>query len=412
MTGTGTQSGVCDLLEPLSERELAEWRGIPARQQPVWEDTGRASDGRHRLTALPPLVRPEEIVQLGQLLDRCASGALSVVQVGNCAEEPRESDPHSVERMAGLIDALAATWQLITGRQVVRVGRMAGQYAKPRSEPMETVEGRQIAVYRGHMVNRPGATEGDRRHLSDHMMECYRSAGRVLAALNDRRDEPASLSKIWTSHEALVLDYELGLLRRDAMGRLFLTSTHWPWVGERTRQIDHAHVRLLAAIHNPVACKIGPSATPRDVRNLCRVLNSRGQPGRLTLISRMGAEKVEKILPPLVAAARDAKCPVLWMCDPMHANTRRQEGTKIRVVEDITTELRRFHHCVTAAGGVPAGIHLEATPADVGECVSAGDAARMDPRRYTTLCDPRLNPMQAQTVLWAAASAVAGGPCN
>ncbi|MEU5117191.1 3-deoxy-7-phosphoheptulonate synthase [Streptomyces longwoodensis] len=333
---------------------MAEWRRLPARQQPMWEDIGRAGECMRRLASLPPLVSPKEIDRLSQVLGRCASGALSVVQVGNCAEEPRESDPHSVRRLAGLIDTLAGTWQLVTGTPVVRVGRMAGQYAKPRSEPMETVGGRRLAVFRGHMVNRPGPVEGDRRHLPDHMLDCYWSAARVLADLRNLREEPSCQSRIWTSHEALVLDYELALLRRDGLGRAFLTSTHWPWVGERTRQLDHTHVRLLATIRNPVACKVGPTATPEYIRNLCLLLNPRNEPGRLTLISRMGAAKVGELLPPLVAAARDVKCPVLWMCDPMHANTRRQNGVKTRLVEDITTEIRRFHQCVSETGG-PAG---------------------------------------------------------
>ncbi|MFJ7768071.1 3-deoxy-7-phosphoheptulonate synthase [Streptomyces sp. NPDC097107] len=384
---------------------MDEWRRIPAHQQPVWEDSEGARESRRRLTALPALVEPAEIDRLRDVLSRCVDGSLSVVQVGSCAEDPRESARESVRRLVGLIEALAGTWQLVTGTPVVRVGRMAGQYAKPRSQPTEMVDGRRLAVFRGHMVNRPEPGIADRRHLPDRMLHCYESSAAVLSEMRRLGEEPSGQPHVWTSHEALVLDYELALLRRDSRGRTLATSTHWPWVGERTRQLDHAHVRMLASIGNPVACKLGPTATPEDVRGLCQALNPRGEPGRLTLIARMGADRVADLLPPLVTTALDAQCPVLWLCDPMHANTRSQGGFKTRLIEDITTELQRFYHCVTAAGGVPGGIHLEATSADVVECVSEAADTRIDPARYTSLCDPRLNPSQAQAVLEAAAHA-------
>ena len=354
---------------------------------------------------LPPLVEPTEIDRLRHVLSQCVDGELSIVQVGSCAEEPKESAQDSVRRLVGLIEALAGTWQLVTGIPVVRVGRMAGQYAKPRSQPTEMVDGRQLAVFRGHMVNRPESGTADRRHLPDHMLRCYESSAGVLDELRRLGVEESGQPWIWTSHEALVLDYELASLRRDARGRTFLTSTHWPWVGERTRQLDRAHVRMLASISNPVACKLGPTATPEDVRGLCQALNPRREPGRLTLIARMGADRVADLLPPLVATALDARCPVLWLCDPMHANTRSRDGVKTRLIEDITTELQQFYHCVTAAGGLPGGVHLEATPADVVECVSDATDTQIDPARYTSLCDPRLNPGQAHAVLEAAAHA-------
>ncbi|MFE9371623.1 3-deoxy-7-phosphoheptulonate synthase [Streptomyces sp. NPDC006711] len=393
---------------PLSEAEMDEWRRLPARQQPVWEDGERARECRRVLAKSPGLVTAAEVDELRGILSRCALGGLDIVQVGDCAEDPEQSAPDAVGRTMGLIDALAGMWQLTTGNPVVRVGRIAGQYAKPRSEPTETVDGRPLAVYRGHMVNRPDTTEADRRHVPDHMLHCYRSASQVLAELERLRTAPACQPRIWTSHEALVLDYELALLRRDDTGRTLLTSTHWPWIGERTRQPGGAHVRLLASVINPVACKIGPAATPDDVLALCQALNPEREPGRLTLIARMGEDRVGDALPPLVEAAVAARHPVLWLCDPMHANTYRSGGFKTRLTKAITSELQQFRRCVTESGGVPGGVHLEATSADVAECVGEETGAEPEHERYTTLCDPRLNPRQALSVLDAAGRAAAG----
>ncbi|MEU5117152.1 3-deoxy-7-phosphoheptulonate synthase [Streptomyces longwoodensis] len=390
---------------PLTEAQLDEWRRLPAHQQPVWEDSERAEECRRVLTESPGLVTAAEVAELLRVLSQCALGEVDIIQVGDCAEDPAGSAPDAVRRTMGLIEALAGMWQLTTGKPVVRVGRMAGQYAKPRSAPTEAVGGRPLAVYRGHMINRPEATETSRRHVPDHMLHCYRSAGRVLAELERLRTDPASQPRIWTSHEALVLDYELGLLRRDDSGRMLLTSTHWPWIGERTRQPDGAHVRLLASVINPVACKIGPSASPDDVLALCEALNPERETGRLTLITRMGEDRVSEALPPLVEATAAARHPVLWLCDPMHANTRLREGVKTRLMEAITSELQQFRRCVTESGGVAGGVHLEATATNVAECISEETGVELDRTRYTTLCDPRLNPDQALSVLAAAGRA-------
>ncbi|WP_258047215.1 3-deoxy-7-phosphoheptulonate synthase [Streptomyces sp. SM13] len=394
-------------LQPLTEDELDGWLRLPACQQPAWENSERARECRRRLQTLPGLVSSAEVERLRHLLVQCATGALTVIQVGHCAEQPLESHPGAVRRMAGLIDALAGTWQFITGAPAVRVGRMAGQYAKPRSAPTESVDGSELDVFRGHMVNRPGPDAQERRHLPEHMLHCYHSAERVMTELRRMEGPPHYRPAVWTSHEALILDYELALLRRDRAGATLLTSTHWPWIGERTRQLDGAHVQLLASVSNPVACKIGPTATPEDIGGLCRALNPDNVPGRLTLISRMGADVVGDLLPPLVKVATDLRCPVLWMCDPMHANTRRHNGVKTRFVCDVRTELRLFYECVAAAGAIPAGVHLEATPSDVAECVSEGCEVQGDAHHYTTLCDPRLNPGQALDVVQSAARTVA-----
>jgi 3-deoxy-7-phosphoheptulonate synthase len=201
---------------------------------------------------------------------------------------------------------------------------------------------------------------------------------------------------VWTSHEALLLDYELPMLRPTDDGQLMLASTHLPWIGDRTRQVDGAHVRLLATVVNPVACKVGPTMTVDELLRLCEVLDPDRVPGRLTLIARMGADLVGQQLPPLVHAVRTAGHPVIWLCDPMHANTvRRPDGRKTRLVPTMIREVEEFQHAVRAERGVAGGLHLETTPNDVLECLPDEERTEGD---YTTLCDPRLNPQQAALV--------------
>lgn len=384
----------------LDRAAIEEWLDRPARQQPEWEDARRAQACRRTLSSWPGLVEAADIDRLRRLLAQCAAGERSVVQAGDCAEAPQDCAPEVVLRKLGLIDALVGLWQVTTATPVVRVGRIAGQYAKPRSTPTEHVDGRPLPVYRGHMVNRPGTTEAQRRHRPENLLDCYRSAARTLGEMRRLGADADGRPTVWTSHEALVLDYEVPLLRRDAHGRLFLSSTHWPWIGERTRAVDEAHIHLLAAVSNPVACKLGPSATPREVLALCTALDPQRVPGRLTFITRMGAAAVAAKLPDLVRTVREAGHPVLWMCDPMHANTvRTDNGLKTRTMEAVTAELSQFRHSVTAAGGIAGGVHLKTTPAPVAECAGAGEQPDGAPDRYTTLCDPRLNLRQALTVL-------------
>jgi isochorismate hydrolase len=229
----------------------------------------------------------------------------------------------------------------------------------------------------------------------------YQAASQILTYLSptsQRRIEP----EVWTSHEALLLDYEVPMLRRDRGGRLALTSTHWPWIGERTRQLEGAHVGLLADVVNPVACKVGPRMEVDELLALCARLDSEREPGRLALIARMGADAAMDLLPPLVAAVRAAGHPVIWLVDPMHANTvTTTEGRKTRVVETLVREVTAFQTAVRSVGGIPGGIHLETTPDDVTECVDALNGAERIGEKYTTLCDPRLNPRQAVLVVSA-----------
>ncbi|AUG79103.1 phospho-2-dehydro-3-deoxyheptonate aldolase [Kitasatospora sp. MMS16-BH015] len=376
-----------------------------AVQQPSWADPVRAAATRAELARLPGLVTDEEVRQLRALLAEAASGHYEVIQAGDCAEDPAECDPSTVMRKAGLLDALAGVMVAGTGRPVLRIGRIAGQFAKPRSTDTELVDGVELPVYRGHLINGPEPTPADRRADPRRMLDCYHAAAAAVTHLRQRTSAWTlpSGAPVWTSHEALVFDYELPLLRRAASGRILLTSTHLPWIGERTRQPDGPHVMMLARIANPVACKVGPTMRPEELLALCARLDPERESGRLTLISRMGADAVSTALPPLVTAVQEAGHRVVWLCDPMHGNTvKSPSGAKVRSVRTLAAEVLAFRQAVTEAGGTPAGLHLETTPFDVAECVW-GDPAELGtqapgPARRAAApshCDPRLNPAQA-----------------
>ncbi|RJQ70776.1 phospho-2-dehydro-3-deoxyheptonate aldolase [Pseudonocardiaceae bacterium YIM PH 21723] len=389
---------------------------LVAHQQPRWEDPAQVERVRGVLANCPPLVEIESLSRLRMLLAGVAAGHAQVVQAGDCAEDPAECTAAQVERKTGLLQLLGDVVSAITHQPVVPVGRIAGQYAKPRSAATEWVGGVQLPVYRGHMVNGPQPDPEARRPDPQRLLTGYWSASQVMAHLCPTpraRVDPA----VWTSHEALLLDYEIPMLRRDRQGRLALTSTHWPWIGERTHQLDGAHVELLADVINPVACKVGPRMTATELIGLCARLDPEREPGRLTFIARMGADAVADLLPPLVEAVSDAGHPVIWLVDPMHANTvTSADGRKTRVVETIIREVTAFQAAVRSAGGVPGGIHLETTPAAVTECVDDEYGVDRLGDDYTTFCDPRLNPRQAVSVAlaWQAPvpSRSGGEPCR
>ncbi|MER7003734.1 3-deoxy-7-phosphoheptulonate synthase [Dactylosporangium sp. NPDC000555] len=383
---------------------LAELRARPARQQPDWDDPAGLAAARETLTRQPALVRTADVLDLRARLARVAAGEAYVVQAGDCAEDPGECTYGDVTRKAGLVDMLAGALQLDTGRPVLRVGRLAGQLAKPRSRDTEVVGGQELPVYRGHLVNGPEPDPERRRPDPARLVAGYHTARDVLAHLGwqARPGTPWLTPPTWASHEALLLDYELPQLRRTATGRLLLASTHWPWIGERTRQLDGAHVALLAAVVNPVACKVGPGTRAEDLVALCQRLDPHREPGRLTLIARLGAAAVDERLPVLAAAVHAAGHPVVWLVDPMHGNTvTTPHGLKTRFLETVVREVRSFQCAVREAGGVAGGLHLETTPDDVTECVADASCADRVGDKYTTLCDPRLNPSQAMSVIAA-----------
>ncbi len=389
------------------EDVIREIRIRGALQQPEWSDLPQVNRVGEALASRPTLVQPDDLATLRTLLGKVALGEALVLQSGDCAEDPQECTRQHVARKSALLDLLAGTLGLRTGKPVIRAGRIAGQFAKPRSKPTEVIDGVELPVFRGHMVNGPEADPEIRRPDPLRILTGYMAAGDIVEHLGWRdraagRDVVEPL--VWTSHEALLLDYETPMLRVDDKGRLFLGSTHWPWIGERTRQVEGAHVALLSQVANPVACKVGPGMEPDELLALCEKLDPWRDPGRLTLIARMGAEAVSDRLPKLVDAVRGAGHPVVWLSDPVHGNTvTAPGGYKTRLVETVSLEVSRFVEAVRGAGGVAGGLHLETTPDDVTECASTEADLDSVGERYTSCCDPRLNPAQAVAVVsaWA-----------
>ncbi|WP_275041563.1 3-deoxy-7-phosphoheptulonate synthase [Nocardiopsis chromatogenes] len=383
---------------------LHETGSDTAPQQPDWAGDPFLPTARRELRARPPLVRVGDTDRLRALLARVARGDALVVLAGDCAEDPAECGARDIAAKAGLVEMLAGRMKLASRRPVVRAARIAGQFAKPRSRPTEVVAGVELESFRGHLVNGPEPDPVTRRPDPARLLGGYTAARTAMGHLGwlGSRGAADGSGPVWTAHEALLLDYELSLVRPAGDGRELLASTHWPWLGERTRDPGGRHAALLARVANPVACKVGPTASPDELVRLCAVLDPDRRPGRLTLTARMGAGTAADALPPLVAAVRRAGHPVVWMCDPMHGNTvSTPAGLKTRYVEAIVQEAAEFQAAVRGAGGVAGGLHLEATPDPVTECVwdrgRTGDVAG----KYTTFCDPRLNPEQAAAVVGA-----------
>ncbi|MFD7914420.1 3-deoxy-7-phosphoheptulonate synthase [Streptomyces sp. NPDC059752] len=385
---------------------VTEMQSAKALQQPEWNDLSQVQRVREILGSRPPLVRVDDVHTLRSLLASVAAGEAHVVQAGDCAEDPEECTAEHVRRKSAVLDLLATTLKMVTGKPVIRVGRIAGQFAKPRSNSFEQAGDLVLPVYRGHMVNSPEPDFEKRQPDPLRILTGYMAAGDIMEHLGWRapalRAWPGIEPLVWTSHEALLLDYEVSMIREVGDGRRWLGSTHWPWIGERTRQLDGAHVEMLADVVNPVACKVGPSMTTEEITALCERLDPLREPGRLTLISRMGADAVEERLPSLVAAVRAAGHPVIWLCDPMHGNTvTAPGGKKTRLLTTLAREIAGFRRAVAAAGGVVGGLHLETTPDDVTECVADITSLGSVGDRHTTFCDPRLNSRQAVSLVTA-----------
>ncbi|ALG09307.1 3-deoxy-7-phosphoheptulonate synthase [Kibdelosporangium phytohabitans] len=375
-----------------------------AAQQPVWHDHARLDWVRTELASRPALVRAADVDRLRSILARVAAGQAHVVQAGDCAEDPADRTAGYVARKTALLDLLAGTLKLITSKPVVRAGRIAGQFTKPRSVGTQLVGGVELPVYRGHMVNSPEPDPLSRRPAPERILDCYQAASDVMGHLGwlDGSVLSGVDAPVWTSHEALLLDYEIPMIRQDWTGRPVLASTHWPWIGNRTRQIDGAHVALLAQVRNPLSCKVDANITVGELLELCERLDPGREPGRLTLISRMGATAVAGRLPALAAAVRAAGHPVVWLCDPMHGNTiRTPDGLKTRLMDAMLREVDDFQSAIAAGGGVAGGLHLETTPENVTECVANESELDRVGDKYTSLCDPRLTPEQAVAVVSA-----------
>ncbi|MEY2779760.1 MAG: hypothetical protein RL623_940, partial [Actinomycetota bacterium] len=365
----------------------SSWQAFPAVQQPQWPDNGALDNALKQIATFPPLVFAGEARSLQTALGQVASGNAFLLQAGDCAESFEEFSAVNIREKLRVILQMAVMLTYSMGVPVVKVGRIAGQFAKPRSNNTETVNGVELPVFRGHMVNDPSAHPDARIPNPDRLVQAYHQAASTLnlvraftkggfadlnrvhawnqefvaqSAEGKRYEDVASEIEralafmracgidtetntalhqvdVYTSHEALILGYEEALTRQDSLtGGWYDCSAHMLWIGERTRQLDGAHVEFLRGVGNPIGCKIGKTTDVDYVLTLCETLNPARIPGRLTLISRMGANDVEEALRPLLRAVRDAGHPVVWACDPMHGNTySAPNGRKTRHLEDI-----------------------------------------------------------------------------
>jgi 3-deoxy-7-phosphoheptulonate synthase len=425
------------------------WRSREAAQQPDWPDVGQLEAVLKELSGYPPLVFAGEARALTTALAGVAEGRAFLLQAGDCAESFEAFSADSIRERLRVILQMAVVLAYSAGVPTVKVGRIAGQFAKPRSSGTETIDGVELPSFRGHLVNDIEFTAAARTPVPERLLQAYHQSASTLNLLRafttggfadlsrvhqwnqefvasspegQRYEQLASeieravrfmeacgldhatvpalhQAEVWTSHEALVLGYEEALTRQDSLtGDWYDCSAHMVWIGERTRQLDGAHIEFFRGINNPVGCKVGPSASAEEVLELCEALNPGRVPGRLTLISRMGADKVTDSLRPLLAAVRDAGHPVVWACDPMHGNTfTAPSGRKTRHFDAILDEIRGFFAAHRAEGTWPGGVHVELTGDDVTECLGGADALIDDDLglRYETMCDPRLNGRQS-----------------
>ena len=405
LQGRRTQSGRSQSRQPRDWRPQS-WRRYPAGQQPPWPDYRAARAVLARIRELPGLVSAQECGALLDRLGQVAAGQAFLIQGGDCAETFDALSAIGLNSRCRLLISMSHTVTGQCGLDSVIVGRVAGQYAKPRSAAAEQVTAggvtATVSSYRGDMINAAAPDPAGRQPDPARMLTAYFHAA---AAVNALRIRPVSEPVVYTSHEALTLGYEEALARFDwdddhrADGQWYGSSGHLLWAGERTRDPGGAHIHFLSGLANPVAVKIGPTATPAEVLEVCDVLNPARVPGRLSLITRLGAGAVTAVLPPLVRAVTTAGHPVVWVCDPMHGNTRRTKtGYKTRDVAAVLAEIRGFFAVHRAFGTHPGGIHLELAGEHVTECVggiASPVAEDQVPRRYHTACDPRLSPAQA-----------------
>ena len=399
----------------------ASWRARVAAQAPAYPDAGALARIEQRLRASPPLTRAADTLHLRALLAKVAAGRAFIVQGGDCAESFAEFGADKVRMTFNLLLQMGAMIGARGGQDVIHLARIAGQFAKPRSSPDETIDGVTLPSYRGDAVNGPAFTAADRNPDPKRLLAAHRQAQvtiELLAAYSAasyadlpaiRRAAHARLGlrppggsdrpvATFTSHEALLLNYEEALTRFDQASESWLaTSGHMIWLGDRTRQIDGAHVEFARGVGNPIGIKCGPSLSAEDMLRLIERVDPENRPGRLVLIGRFGADKVAAHLPGLMRATKAAGRNVIWSIDPMHGNTQSVGALKTRLLSRITAEIGTFFDVAEAEAVHPGGVHLEMTGADVTECLGGTLPTSEDdlPRRYLTHCDPRLNQAQA-----------------
>lgn len=421
---------------------LDAWRALPAVQQPEWDDAAEIQAVAAELAKAPPLVFAGECDQLKDRLAEVVRGEAFVLQGGDCAETFGGSTADAVRNKLKTLLQMAVVLTYAGSVPVVKIGRMAGQFAKPRSKPVETRDGVTLPAYRGDAVNGFDFEPDSRRNDPRRLLQAYHCsavtlnlcraftkggyadlrqvhawnqdfvaqspAGRRYEQLAAEIDRALAFMKacgadpeefhgveFYSSHEALLLEYESALTRIDSRSGLpYDVSAHFVWIGERTRALDGAHVEWARRIRNPIGVKLGPATSADDALALIDKLNPGHEPGRLTFVSRMGAGKVRDALPPLIEKVTQSGAPVAWICDPMHGNTfEAPGGYKTRRFDDVVEEVAGFFEVHRALGTHPGGIHIEFTGDDVTECVGGGhEIVEGDlHQRYETACDPRLN---------------------
>jgi 3-deoxy-7-phosphoheptulonate synthase len=440
--------------------EPASWRRRAAAQQPEWPDPAALEQIIDELRRQPPLVFAGEARSLSASLARVAAGEGFLLHAGDCAESFAEFSADNIRDKLKVILQMSVVLTYSTGVPTTKIGRIAGQFAKPRSSQVERRGEVELPSFFGDVVNDIGFDEVSRRPDPARLLRGYNQAASTLNLLRAfTKGGFADLNRVhewnlefiasrgegrryqeladgidralrfmaacgidlaaevqlhevdfYTSHEALLLGYEEALTRRDSITNdWYDCSAHLLWIGERTRQLDGAHVEFLSGVHNPIGVKLGPDVTPDDVLALCRRLDPAREPGRLVLVSRMGATRVAETLPPLLRAVKRAGHPVVWACDPMHGNTFQHEsGYKTRDFDVILQEVEQFFDACHAEGVWPGGVHVELTGDNVTECLGGGDDLRGDQLvdRYETRCDPRLNARQSLDLAFRVAELV------
>jgi 3-deoxy-7-phosphoheptulonate synthase len=424
------------------------WRAKPIQQAPVYPDQEALADVERQLAGYPPLVFAGEARKLKRVLGKVAAGQAFLLQGGDCAESFAEHSADNIRDFFRVFLQMAVVLTFGAALPVVKVGRVAGQFAKPRTNPTETINGVELPIYRGDIVNDTEFTEKGRTPDPSRQIQAYRQSAATLnllrafawggyanldnahrwmlgfikdspqsgryqeladritetlgfmraIGLDPEEHQELSRTDFYTSHEALLLGFEQAMTRVDSTsGDYYATSGHMLWIGDRTRQFDHAHVEYCRGVKNPIGLKCGPSLKPDDLLRLVDLLNPANEPGRLTLIARFGSDKVVDHLPNLIRAIQREGRTVVWSCDPMHGNTISAGGYKTRPFERIMSEIRTFFAIHQAEGTYAGGVHLEMTGKNVTECtggaraISEGDLSD----RYHTHCDPRLNAEQS-----------------
>ena len=444
-----------------TEWTKSSWKNYTALQQPNWPDQKKLDKVLGDLSQLPPLVFAGEIRALKAELAKAVTGDAFLLQGGDCSEDFSKVNATNIRETLKVLLQMAVVLTYAGEKPVIKVGRIAGQFAKPRSSDTEVVDGVEIASYRGDMVNTLDPTKEGRKPNPKFMLKGYYLAASTLNLLRAfTRGGYAALKRVqawnhefvvqspmgrsydrlakqidqaihfmntigvptdipqlnqtqfFTSHEALLLGYEEAMTRVDSTsGGWYDCSAHMLWIGERTRQVDGAHVEFLRGVLNPIGIKIGPTSEIDDVKRLIEALNPENEAGRLTLIARLGMDNIEKVLPPLLRESKKEGFNIVWSCDPMHANTYTAEsGHKTRNYNDILSEISRFFEIHWAEGTIPGGIHLEMTGDNVTECIGGARNIADEElhRRYNTSCDPRLNAEQSLEVAFQIADMIKG----